>query len=355
MRRAEPAKRGTLYNDRITLTGNILAFVIHILFLAMFIYYDITILAVSNVGSVLYYLISFYFVHKRWYGIFFTGLFLEVTYNAILSTFILGWAANMHYFLIMMAYGVFFMPSVKRNARITTTLLAMIIYSILFVFASSGLQPLPASVTNALGLFCILSTISLIAILSFVFEAAVVEVTRDLEQSNERLRTIASIDGLTGLYNRRSGSEYLEHAIVSASKHEEPYSVVLADVDSFKAFNETYGHDCGDLVLQQVAATLAKQQATAVRWGGEEFLLFYKGCPKQVIADVERLRDEIQQQSFLYKEETLHVTLTFGLAQRATFDTVERVVKEADDHLRIGKQIGKNRVVMTSNERGGLA
>ncbi|WP_214817635.1 GGDEF domain-containing protein [Exiguobacterium sp. s59] len=338
------ARRGTLYNERITFFGNVIAWFVHLLFCLLFWQLDVTSLFISNGVSVLYYTISFYFVHKQWYGIFFTGLFIEVVYNAIISTIILGWDVNMHYFILMMAYGVFFMPSVTERQRILTTTLAMLIYSILFIYVSDGIVALPQHIEQTLGLFCILSTVMMIAGLSFIFEKAVVEVTDELELSNERLLRLASTDGLTGLLNRKAGHERVSEAIEQAGRDGDPYALVLCDIDRFKSFNETYGHDCGDRVIQQVAATLSSIDGIVVRWGGEEFLLFISEQSEDVYASVEQLRRQIEATYLEYEGERLRVTMTFGLAVRMQEDALEEIVKEADHYLREGKRNGKNQV-----------
>ncbi|WP_251129435.1 MULTISPECIES: GGDEF domain-containing protein [unclassified Exiguobacterium] len=173
----------------------------------------------------------------------------------------------MHYFILMMAYGVFFMPSVPRGQRILTTALAMLIYSLLFIYVSDGIEALPIHVEQALGLFCILSTVMMIAGLSFIFESAVVAVPDELELSNERLQILASTDGLTGLLNRKVGHERISEAIEQTTRDGVPYALALGDIDRFKSFNETYGHDCGDRVIQQVASTLSDVDGITVRWG----------------------------------------------------------------------------------------
>ena len=347
MRTAYEVSRGTLYNERIAFYGNVLAWLVHFLFCILFWRLEVNSLFISNGLSVVYYTISFYFVHKRWYGIFFTGLFVEVIYNAIISTVILGWEINMHYFILMMAYGVFFMPSVSRGQRILTTALAMLIYSLLFIYVSDGIETLPIHVEQALGLFCILSTVMMIAGLSFIFESAVVAVTDELELSNERLQILASTDGLTGLLNRKVGHERISEAIEQTTRDGVPYALALGDIDRFKSFNETYGHDCGDRVIQQVASTLSDVDGITVRWGGEEFLIFLSDPSDDFYETIEQLRRHIETTYLDYAGERLRVTMTFGLAVRSGFDTIEEIVKEADDYLREGKQNGKNQVRST--------
>lgn len=339
-------RRGTLYNYRITFYGNALAWLIHVVFLITFWRLDVTVLAWSNVFSVLYYSLSFYFVHKRYYRTFFIGFFVEVVYNAIISTIVLGWGANVHYFIIMVTYAVFFMPNVNRMIRIASTGLAMAVYALLYLNVTVGTEPLAPAFEQVIGLTCLLSTIGLIAGLSFVFESSVVEVTNELEQSNERLHLLASRDGLTGLYNRTTGYQRIEQAISEAVGKGHPYAVALADIDYFKAFNERHGHDCGDLVLKQVATALDRIEGICVRWGGEEFLLFLSNQTADEVAEtLDCLRNRIKTTETIYDGRRLSVTMTFGVSCRDGLYAVDTLVKEADDRLRAGKQAGKDRVV----------
>lgn len=339
-------RRGTLYNYRITFYGNVLAWLIHAMFFITFWQHGINVLAWSNALSVLYYTFSFYLVHKRYYRSFFIGLFVEVVYNAIISTIVLGWGANVHYFIIMVAYAVFFMPNVNRTIRIISTVLAMSIYGFLYVNVSSGTQPLTPSFEQTLGLFCLLSTIALIAGLSFIFEGSVVKVTSELERTNERLHTLASRDGLTGLYNRTTGYRLIEDEIRKAAIQGSPYAVALADIDYFKAFNEQHGHDCGDLVLKQVASAFARTDGIAIRWGGEEFLIFLADQSEaEATKTINQLRQQIKSLETIYDGRRLSVTITFGVTSRTEYEAVDILVKEADDRLRAGKQEGKDRIV----------
>lgn len=344
-------RRGTLYNYRITFYGNALAWLIHVVFLITFWQLGVTVLAWSNLLSILYYTLSFYFVHKRLYRAFFVGLFVEVVYNAIISTVVLGWGANVHYFIIMVAYGVFFMPNVSRPVRIASTMLAMTIYGFLYLNVTTGTQPLTSSFEQIFGLFCLLSTIALIAGLSFVFEGSVVEVTSELERTNERLHTLASRDGLTGLYNRTTGYRLVEDEIREAAINGRPYAVTLGDIDHFKAFNEQHGHDCGDLVLKQVASALTRTDGISIRWGGEEFLIFLTDqSATEAMETVERLRQRIKALETIYDGRRLSVTMTFGVTTRTGFEAVDTLVKEADDRLRAGKQEGKDRIVTSIHQ-----
>ena len=123
-------------------------------------------------------------------------------------------------------------------------------------------------------------------------------------------------------------------------------AVVLADIDHFKSFNERHGHDCGDLVLKQVASALTRTDGIAVRWGGEEFLLFLTNQSEDEAAQaIDHLRQQIKSLETIYEGRRLSVTMTFGVTTHRGFKPVDTLVKEADDRLRAGKQAGKDRIV----------
>lgn len=98
-----------------------------------------------------------------------------------------------------------------------------------------------------------------------------------MELANENLRRLTSLDGLTGIANRRYFDEYYDQEWRRALRHEEPLSLILIDIDYFKVFNDTYGHLKGDECLKQVAralsSTLQRAGDLVARYGGEEFVV----------------------------------------------------------------------------------
>ncbi len=153
-------------------------------------------------------------------------------------------------------------------------------------------------------------------------------------------------DTLTGLYNRR----YLEHKIRHMDHLQDEFAITMVDIDFFKKVNDTYGHDAGDEVLVKVAACLmeaATEDNLAVRWGGEEFILFFPNTKcEQAYTTVENLRKQVENMVILAGEREIHVTITSGIAEGFPGSNYEAVIKSADDKLYIGKQKGRNQVVV---------
>ncbi|MDC8829730.1 GGDEF domain-containing protein [Alteromonas gilva] len=167
-------------------------------------------------------------------------------------------------------------------------------------------------------------------------------------------------DELTGIASRRA----LMHFTQSLFNN---YSIVMADVDHFKSFNDKYGHDVGDQVLRMVAQQLNRvsQGGKAFRYGGEEFTLVFPGKnPEQVIETVDALRESIAQYAMVIRQpdrpkrkpkagqqpkqatssKTVHVTMSFGVAFKNKQVSFESALKQADGALYKAKKAGRNTV-----------
>lgn len=158
------------------------------------------------------------------------------------------------------------------------------------------------------------------------------------------IKSLIEKDPLTGLYNRRTCHIRLDRTV----QRKETYSVVMCDIDFFKQVNDTYGHDAGDYVLTEISS-LIKRNVTdcgfASRWGGEEFLLVYKLGLGDAVEKVGQLRQSILEHTFNYEGTKLPVTMTFGVAGGTQDMHCEKVIKDADEKLYVGKNNGRNRIV----------
>lgn len=165
------------------------------------------------------------------------------------------------------------------------------------------------------------------------------------------LRRLIERDALTNLYNRRSGENKLRELQREADESDKIFSIALGDIDLFKTFNDEYGHECGDIVLKNVSECFFGHFSTgkgyAIRWGGEEFLLVFKGLTeKEAYEEAKQVLKRIRECEISYGERVVSVTMTFGVAQYGKGETIEKLVKRADDRLYIGKSNGRNQVVM---------
>lgn len=162
------------------------------------------------------------------------------------------------------------------------------------------------------------------------------------------LRDMIERDTLTRLYTRRVGASKIAYTQSQFNQAGVKYCVCMGDIDFFKKFNDNYGHDCGDLVLRDIASIFNEfmlGKGFAVRWGGEEFLIIFEDADlAKALTQLRTLRQKVLDHVLEYEGEKLNVTMTFGLTQGDTRD-IEDIIKDADELLYLGKQNGRNRIV----------
>ena len=177
---------------------------------------------------------------------------------------------------------------------------------------------------------------------------------------NARLHRIverqALVDGLTGIANRRQCEDAMTAEIARADRLGSTLTLVLADLDDFKAVNDAHGHAVGDDVLRKFAAALrstVRDSDLAGRWGGEEFLLLLPGADATggaLLAD--RVRETFSERSFAGRDgKTVTVTCSFGVAQHRAGGDERELFASADRALYRAKRAGKNRVELEAPVR----
>jgi diguanylate cyclase len=157
---------------------------------------------------------------------------------------------------------------------------------------------------------------------------------------------------LTGIANRRSFDERLKLAIREAKSSSDTLSLLMIDIDHFKKFNDSFGHQLGDKVLQLVARILKtsiKGRDTVARYGGEEFAVI---LPSTRLAGAATLGDQIREavasRRIIQKrtgEDFGSITLSVGVSSLRSADSGESLIKRADDALYSAKRGGRNRVI----------
>jgi two-component system cell cycle response regulator len=170
----------------------------------------------------------------------------------------------------------------------------------------------------------------------------------ELRERNLQLESMARTDVLTGMVGRRHGATVLAEACTAAAATGESLAVVMADVDHFKHVNDHHGHAAGDVVLRAVADVMRDGLVTgetAVRWGGEEFLLVLPGCETSgALARAERLRRAVAGSPVDLGGRRHGVTASLGCAILGPGETPEALVARADQALYAAKAAGRDRV-----------
>ena len=171
--------------------------------------------------------------------------------------------------------------------------------------------------------------------------------------AHRRLEKLATLDPLTGLYNRRFGLVRLHEEFSRSIRSKLPLAVAMIDIDHFKSINDTYGHIVGDRVLVRVAQAIRRtlrEGDVLVRFGGEEFLLLLMSASQDDAARIcERIRRAVSELTVQDGEHTIQVTVSLGAASipNAPVDDEEHLVRVADEALYAAKAAGRDRVVVT--------
>lgn len=169
---------------------------------------------------------------------------------------------------------------------------------------------------------------------------------RTLQASEERLTQLSITDPLTGLANRRHLMDFLQQAWLRSQRFGSTFSVIMADIDFFKTINDQYGHDQGDRVLKAVSTqmqAMVRKVDLAARFGGEEFVIVLQEAPLHAAVEMaQRLRQSVTELAF---DTMPHgVTCSYGVAQLVAGQTIEQLLKHADQALYQSKHTGRNRV-----------
>ena len=172
---------------------------------------------------------------------------------------------------------------------------------------------------------------------------------RALAVANEQLSRLANTDRLTGLWNRRHFEETVLHEMIEADRYHHPLSMLIFDIDHFKAVNDRYGHLAGDQVLVELSR-IARQQIRdsdlLARWGGEEFVILMPNTgPIDATTVAEKIRSAFANHRF---PDLGTVTASFGIAAWRASESLDRWISRADGALYEAKQAGRNQVQLAS-------
>ena len=174
----------------------------------------------------------------------------------------------------------------------------------------------------------------------------------DLEsQYHETIYRMTIMDGLTGIHNKRYFVEQLDRELSRAARHGRPLTLVIADIDHFKAVNDEFGHLAGDHVLKEVAQLVKSRlrpDDVIARYGGEEFAFI---LPETDLAGGVKIADELRKmvatETFTFEDEDIDVTVSCGAAQLEPGWRSYDFVRAADEQLYHAKRAGRNRVSST--------
>lgn len=239
-------------------------------------------------------------------------------------------------FLVLLV-GIVVLRTNSTPVAISTSVVTAVGYSLLTYFIMMFAN---------LWLDIVVPVLAIISIFVLAYIVKYIIKSRDFEHQYK----LATTDGLTELYNHRYFQDQMRMQIANAQRYNSPFSMIIVDIDHFKSFNDTYGHQAGDAVLKQVAQTLKNNsRATDIvcRYGGEEMSIILTNTDKEeAIKKAERVCSAVAERIFkLNATQTVHVTISVGVS---TFpdngETPQQIIEYADQGLYYAKEHGRNQV-----------
>lgn len=337
-----------------------------------------------NVFSILIYIVSSIVTFRtdlsKYGAHWLLVIYLEVLLHALICTVIQGMEVAFYLFPLMItplcAYYLFIFCNKKKFFRIAVVMVCTSLISLagVFVFIENvgtvyeltGMHVLSHTEILTIRTINIIFTFVLLVVFTAIFYIEVMRLFSQLRESNEKLNFIATHDALTGLSNRHSLWKFFDEL----EQSKDHYCVVMGDLDDFKKINDTYGHDCGDIVLKSVANVILgkKNEGSdmACRWGGEEMLLVMRGTREDCFDRIDKIKTEISSLGIVHEGRPVKVTMTFGFAdseemkdlrkpedvevvtatRTAAHIGMENLISVVDKRLYIGKRSGKNVIIV---------
>ncbi|MCK5387330.1 MAG: GGDEF domain-containing protein [Gammaproteobacteria bacterium] len=335
-------------NYRLFVVINFISYVgffAHLFFIPLFFWIDLYVMAYFNFFSVISWGAAYYLNRKGRHVESVILLSIEVIAHASLATYYLGWDSGFHYYFI--PFILFLFINHKQTILVIGLEVTVIFFFYLWLqLTTNGIDyqsSVPVEIIEGFQFMNIAINFLAIGMLGYGLRTSSMRAEKEMEQ-------LATTDSLTGLYNRRKMYEMIlleQKRLQRSTKH---FVLVMADLDLFKTINDQYGHACGDYALKEVTLLMKKtlrEQDVLSRWGGEEFILL---LPETDIIGankvVEVLRKEIAGYKFQCHSKSFSTTMTFGMVLFDGSQSVEMVLKHADELLYKGKEKGRNCIMI---------
>ncbi len=174
------------------------------------------------------------------------------------------------------------------------------------------------------------------------------EKVQTLEKELQKSKQESMKDHLTGLLTRRAYDEEVKRIESNYSRNNSQYAIVFFDLDHFKKLNDTYGHDCGDVVLKTFSKILDKStrdEDIVARYGGEEFVAIINfNLNRELLQYLKRIKQIVTSNNFIYKKHKLKITFSAGVAVRSNHSSYENTIQKSDMLLYESKENGRNQI-----------
>lgn len=344
-RRARPTREGDPDNYRLFVVMRNICYLgapSHAAFAPLFVALGVPLLGYFNVFSAVAWVFALWLTNNGRYRLAIDLLTLEVVGFSAIGVYCLGWGAGFQTYLMPLIAFVMVNYRLRKSTVLMQGIALVALYTGLYRYSTGrefdAVSPATVEWLHYMNIAIVFSAICIIA---YYFREASLTAERKMEK-------LATTDNLTGIPNRLRMWSHLEREWLRGDETGSPTTLMIADVDHFKAINDVYGHDIGDAALKHVAASLRKSVRDGDqigRWGGEEFLAVLPGTGIEAgKAVAERIRATLAADRFLVSGVPFAITMTVGVAERGTGEPLDQCIKRADQALYAGKQSGRDRV-----------
>lgn len=325
----------------------------HLIFLGIFYKYNVTPLYYYNYLSIVIFVALLVTVlKKKTITLVMILASAEILIHQCFAVKLLGWEYGFQYY-IMAIPGLILLGDFKHiSLPILSSLLSTL--TLVFIYFYSLTHP-PTfqieEIKSGLYLFNIISVAALLAIFSGLFAYTSKQHEAVLINAHEQLYITATTDSMTKLANRMKTFDLIEDQIIRTKRTGKPFTLAIGDIDDFKMINDNYGHDTGDTVIISIAQRMKnslREQDIIGRWGGEEFMIV---LPDTDINDgktvLEKLRTNVSNNPILTNNASIKITITLGVAASNYAETINDIIKLADNALYEGKRGTKNCIILS--------
>ena len=306
---------------------------------------EVTFMVWFSIPTALIYIVGFVLIKKNMLDFYVRMVYMWLTFYMACSTVCLGYDYGFHLYCFSMIPIIFatdYMAYRLKHKRVKAKAISFAIEAVYLICTGypALFGPIYQRDQQISAFFWIFNAITVFGFLIYYISYLMHSVI----QTEEKLVKAAHIDQLTRLYNRHYMLTCLEELPPDSTEG----FLAIADIDNFKKINDTYGHNAGDAVLKTVAQIMQSEceGCTVARCGGEEFLVLSKGDFVDGKEMLDSMRTRIAEKPVVFDDVSIPVTLTIGLTVKHPGQSIDTWIHEADSKLYIGKNSGKNCVVI---------
>lgn len=332
---------------------NLFLLCVHACFLIFFLTAGISLMTVTNVLSLLFYIAGFWILKKERIAGYIAAAFAEIMLHMFLAILSLGWDYGFQLYFVgciaVVFYADYFSAKLGKryfNGVVFNVISGGLYFATLFIVRKWGAL---YEINDNVALLSLVLNSLIVFLFVSVFYRMLTKIAIFCE---EELVKQANYDKLTGLANRYCLIDQLQKIYEKGGMSD--YWLAILDIDNFKQVNDVYGHNGGDYVLRSVAELIQENCGNLMtcRWGGEEFVLVGRAeaCNAASVQTefvvLEKIRQTVARGHFEYEGKRISLTVTIGVSRYRIEQSIDEWINVADKKLYQGKRNGKNQVIM---------